>query len=63
MEGEAAFLKGVMEIIVRMVVYVESNDHEQKHSSSHYHSSPTNYIAFVSRRQKQDSGIDEWQQV
>ena len=46
-----------------MMVYVESNDHEQEHCSSHSHSSPTNYIALVSRRHKQDSGIDEWQQV
>ena len=63
MEGEVALLERVTEIIVRMMVYVESNDHEQEHSSSSSHSSPTNNIAFVSRRQKQDSRIYEWQQV
>lgn len=63
MEGEVALLERVTKIIVRMMVYVESNDHEQKHGSSKSHSSPTNHIAFVSRLQKQDSGIDERQQV
>ena len=46
-----------------MMIYMESNDHEQKHGSSHSHSSPINHIAFVSRQYKQDSRIDEWQQV
>lgn len=63
MEGEAALLERVAKIIVRMMVHVESNDHEQKHGSSNSHSNPTNYIAFVSRQYKQDSRIDERQQV
>ena len=63
MEGEVALLERITKKIIWMMVYVESNDDEQEHGSSHYHSSPTNRVAFVSRRHKQHSRIDEWQQV
>ena len=63
MESGVGFLKGVTEKIIWMVVYMKSNDHEEKHGSSNSHSHPTKNIAIVSHRNKQDSRIDEWQQV